>query len=73
MTQKPQKTQVTVNGDKREFPQGATLADLIAQLTESARGIAAAVDGAVVPRRAWPDTPLADGSVVEIVTAVQGG
>jgi len=66
-------TQVTVNGDKRELPPGVTLADIVAQLTASPRGIAAAVDGEVVPRRAWPDTPLADGSVVEIVTAVQGG
>jgi sulfur carrier protein len=65
--------QVTVNGDTRELPQDTTLADLIAQLTASPRGIAAAVDGEVVPRRAWPDTPLADGSVVEIVSAVQGG
>jgi sulfur carrier protein len=64
---------LTVNGDERELPPGATLADVVAQLTASARGIAAAVDGEVVPRRAWPDTPLADGAVVEIVTAVQGG
>jgi len=64
---------VTANGDRRELPPGTTLADLITALTESARGIAAAVNGEVVPRRAWPDTPLADGSVVEIVTAVQGG
>jgi sulfur carrier protein len=64
---------VTVNGDKRELSPDATLADLITQVTESARGIAAAVDGEVVPRRAWPDTALAEGSVVEIVTAVQGG
>ena len=64
---------LTVNGDARELPPGATLADLIPQVTASARGIAAALDGEVVPRRAWPGTPLADGSVVEIVTAVQGG
>jgi sulfur carrier protein len=37
------------------------------------QGVAAAVNGEVVPRRAWPDTSLADGSVVEVVTAVQGG
>ena len=66
-------TTVNVNGDNRELPPGTTLAELIAQVTASARGIAAAVDGEVVPRRAWPDTPLADGTVVEIVTAVQGG
>jgi sulfur carrier protein len=64
---------LTVNGDRRELPPGTTLAELIGQLTETARGIAAAVDGEVVPRRAWPDRTLADGAVVEIVTAVQGG
>ncbi len=64
---------VTVNGDPRELPAGATLADLVAQLVPSPKGVAAAVDGAVVPRRAWPGTPLAEGTVVEVVTAVQGG
>jgi sulfur carrier protein len=62
-----------VNGDRRELPPGATLADLVTQLVPSPKGVAAAVDGEVVPRRAWPDTPLSDGSVVEVVTAVQGG
>ena len=64
---------LTVNGDPRELPSGATLADLVTQVVPSAQGSAAAVDGTVVPRRAWDATPLADGSVVEIVTAVQGG
>jgi sulfur carrier protein len=64
---------LTVNGDSRQMPPGTTLAELIGQLTASPRGIAAAVDGEVVPRRAWPDRTLADGAVVEIVTAVQGG
>ena len=64
---------LTVNGDPREVPPGVTLADRVTQLVPSVRGVAAAVDGAVVPRRAWPDTPLADGAVVEVVTAVQGG
>jgi len=64
---------LTVNGDAHEVPPGATLADLVTQLVPSAQGVAAAVDGTVVPRRTWPDTKLTDGSVVEIVTAVQGG
>jgi sulfur carrier protein len=64
---------VTVNGEPRQLPPGITLADLVTQLVASPRGVAAAVDGTVVPRRAWPGTPLADGSVVEVVTAVQGG
>jgi sulfur carrier protein len=64
---------LTVNGDPRELPRGTTLADLVTQLVPHAQGVAAAVNGEVVPRRAWPETPLADGSVVEVVTAVQGG
>ena len=64
---------VTVNGDARELAPGTTLADLVAQLVPAAQGVAAALDGEVVPRRAWPGTPLDDGAVVEVVTAVQGG
>jgi sulfur carrier protein len=64
---------VTVNGEPRDLAPGATLADVVSQVTQSAKGVAAAVNGEVVPRRAWPGTPLADGAQVEIVTAVQGG
>jgi sulfur carrier protein len=64
---------VTVNGEPRDLAPGVTLADVVSQVTDSAKGIAAALNGEVVPRRAWPDTPLAEGAQVEIVTAVQGG
>ncbi|MGH3208901.1 MAG: sulfur carrier protein ThiS [Trebonia sp.] len=64
---------LTVNGDPRVLAHGTTLADLVTQLVPSAQGVAVAVNGEVVPRRAWPGTPLADGSAVEVVTAVQGG
>jgi sulfur carrier protein len=64
---------ITVNGETRQLPPGATLADVVSQLTESPKGIAAAVNGEVVPRRAWPATGLAERDQVEIVTAVQGG
>jgi sulfur carrier protein len=64
---------VIVNGERHELAPGTTLAELVTTLVPSPRGVAAAVDGEVVPRRAWPDTALADGTVVEVVTAVQGG
>jgi sulfur carrier protein len=64
---------VTVNGEPRDLAPGVTLADVVSQLAESPRGVAAAVNGEVVPRRAWPATPLADRDAVEVVTAVQGG
>ncbi|MFT4125202.1 MAG: sulfur carrier protein ThiS [Gordonia sp. (in: high G+C Gram-positive bacteria)] len=63
---------ITVNGEPRNLPPGGTVTDLAAALGLPGSGIAIAVDGAVVPRGAW-GTMLADGAVVEVVTAVQGG
>ncbi len=64
---------VTVNGTSHDLPSGVTLADVVGRLTQSPKGVAAAVNGEVVPRRAWPPTPLAERDEVEVVTAVQGG
>ena len=64
---------VTVNGTPRDLPSGVTLADVVGQLSASPKGVAAAVNGEVVPRGAWPSTPLAERDEVEVVTAVQGG
>jgi sulfur carrier protein len=64
---------VTVNGSPREVPAGTTVEQLVAQLTDAPSGVAAAVNGDVLPRRAWSNTPLADRDEVEVVTAVQGG
>jgi len=38
-----------------------------------ARGVAVAVEGAVVPRTAWATTTLEPDARVEVLTAVQGG
>ncbi len=67
---------VTVNGEPRELPDGATVAALLQQLgqrSEGGRGIAVAVGGEVVPRGRWEATALLDGAAVEVVAAVQGG
>jgi sulfur carrier protein len=67
---------VTVNGERREMPAGATVAAVVARLGGAAsggRGVAVAVEGEVVPRGAWNRTSLAEGAHVEVVAAVQGG
>jgi thiazole synthase len=66
---------VELNGEHRELPDGATLADALdATGAERARrGVAVALDGEVVPRAEWEATPLRDGQKVEVVAAVQGG
>jgi len=65
--------QVKLNGDPRELRDGATLTQAVAELTDLASGVAAAVNGDVVPRGSWAATRLRDGDQVEVVTAVQGG
>jgi len=65
--------QVKLNGDPRELPDGATLAEAVTRVTDLDSGVAAAVNGDVVPRGSWAATPLRGGDQVEVVTAVQGG
>ena len=66
---------ITINGEPQTLPEGATVADAVraAGAPASARGVAAALDGEVVPRAEWDATTLSDGGHVEVLTAVQGG
>ncbi len=66
---------VTINGEDRELPDGATVASVVASLHNApeGRGVAVALEGEVVPRAQWLDTELPDGAAVEVVVAVQGG
>jgi sulfur carrier protein len=64
---------VIVNGQRRGVAAGTTVGELVAMVTELATGVAAAVNGEIVPRRSWPGTFISDGDQVEVVTAVQGG
>ncbi len=65
---------IQVNGASEPLA-AATLAALLADkaVDTAQRGIAVALNGAVVPRSAWPATPLRPGDSVEIVRARQGG
>ena len=65
--------QVKLNGEPRELPAGQHGGAGDAELTAAASGVAAAVNGDVVPRGSWAATLLRDGDQVEVVTAVQGG
>jgi thiazole synthase len=66
---------IELNSAPQEFPAGATLADAVREsgANDDARGLAVALDGEVVPRGRWGDTPLRDGQAVEVLAAIQGG
>lgn len=68
---------LVVNGEERELV-AATLAEIFeAEARErefqSAQGFAMALNGRVVRRDAWGETPVSEGDRVEIVRAMQGG
>ena len=64
---------ILLNDEPRDTD-SATLADLLAELgLREERGVAAAVDGAVVPRGAWSQTRLAPGAQILVIRAAQGG
>jgi len=65
--------EVKLNGEPRELPDGTTVAQAVAELTAATTGVAAALNGDVVPRGSWAVTLLRAGDQVEVVTAVQGG
>ncbi|HWM64588.1 MAG TPA: sulfur carrier protein ThiS [Solirubrobacterales bacterium] len=66
---------IELNGEQRELAAEATLADAVraSGVENSARGVAVALDGEVVPRSEWAATPLAEGHSVEVLAAIQGG
>jgi thiazole synthase len=66
---------IELNGEARDLPDGATLADAVREsgAEGEARGVAVALDGEVVPRGDWDSTPLSEGRRVEVLAAIQGG
>lgn len=63
---------LTVNDEAVEVDGQITVAALLDRLGYPDRGIAVAVDWAVIPRSQW-DTELTEGAKVDVVAAVQGG
>jgi sulfur carrier protein len=64
---------IYVNGD--EQPDATTVTALLERLGigAQARGVAVALDGEVLPRSQWQSAPLAPGTRVEVLGAIQGG
>ncbi|MEH0146418.1 sulfur carrier protein ThiS [Corynebacterium sp. Q4381] len=65
---------ITVNDEPRVTDAATVEALVLETLGEVPEaGVAVALGGDVVPRSAWGEQQLADGAVVDILTAVQGG
>ena len=66
----------TVNGENRRTESAVSIAGVLRGEgvdPDDARGIAVALNDAIVRRGEWKETNVPDGARVEIVTARQGG
>jgi sulfur carrier protein len=64
---------IEVNGELRELSTGATVADLIDQLSLTGKRLAVELNEDIVPRSQHADIRLNDGDRVEVVHAIGGG
>ncbi len=64
---------IFVNGESRQVADGATVAQLIADLKLDGRHVAVEVNLELVPRSRHTEHHLAEGDRLEIVTLVGGG
>jgi thiamine biosynthesis protein ThiS len=64
---------LTINGESRAVADVPHLAALIEALGMKADRVAVELNLEIVPRAAWPDTPVKDGDQLEIVQFVGGG
>jgi sulfur carrier protein len=64
---------ITINGERRETPQGATVADLLRDLNLPAARVAVERNLQILPRPQWSNTAIQPGDRYEIVHFVGGG
>jgi sulfur carrier protein len=65
--------EITINGAAHQVSDELSLQRAVSLITSATTGVAAAVNGELVRRAAWPSVRLAPGDQVEVLTAVQGG
>jgi thiazole synthase/sulfur carrier protein len=64
---------ITVNGEGREVPPAATVADLLREIGLAERKVAVERNLEIVPRSTYATTRLAPGDALEIVHFIGGG
>jgi thiamine biosynthesis protein ThiS len=64
---------LTVNGEVREAPDSATLAELLASMGIETGRVAVERNREIAPRSQWTEIALKEGDLLEIVQFVGGG
>jgi sulfur carrier protein len=73
MTTETSTIEITVNGKPISLAAGSTIRDFLASRKLADSMAIVERNGVIIPRPAYPDTPLEAGDVLEVVHAVGGG
>ena len=65
--------EIRLNGESKSLPEGASVADLLAELGKAPSTVAVELNSVILPRDQYADTRLAEGDRLEVVQFVQGG
>jgi thiamine biosynthesis protein ThiS len=65
--------EIVLNGEPREAPGGLSVAGLLEHLGIAADRVAVELEGEIIRRPRWEDTPVRSGARLEIVHFVGGG
>ena len=64
---------VQVNGEVRRCPAGLSLDRLLEVLGYRPQLVVVEFNGEILPRQRWPQQPVVESDVLEVVTIVGGG
>ena len=66
--------EITINQSLTEIPERSSVEDLLASLfTDSSKGIAVAINQAVVPKSRWAAHIISPNDKITLIKATQGG
>jgi sulfur carrier protein len=65
--------QITLNGERRSFPDGTTLYGLVQALNLEPERVAIELNREIVRRDSWRETVVEGGAEIEVVMFVGGG
>lgn len=69
----PETMHVTINGEKREVPDGVDMSTLLELFSLPSQRVAVELNREVVRRADWNDTRLSEGDRIEVIHFVGGG
>jgi sulfur carrier protein len=64
---------IILNGQVKQIPDGSTILKIIERFCRESAPVIAEVNGQIIQRPQWEESPLKEGDTVELVSFVGGG